>query len=98
MTACAGRWCSRTSATASYSSCRQYRENLAAAQLDGSPELVKLRHYSITPGSSRRTRPVSRSALAGAPDARLVFTAHSVPVSMNETSGPTGGLVLAAAA
>src|SRR5256885_8642154 len=36
-----------TSATASYSSCRQYRENLAdaVAGVDGAPELVKLRHY-----------------------------------------------------
>jgi len=83
-----------TSATASYSSCRQYREDLAAAQLDGAPELVKLRHYFDHPGFVEANAAGVRSALAEAPDARLVFTAHSVPASMNETSGPTGGLYL----
>jgi len=83
-----------TSATASYSSCRQYRENLAAAQLDGAPELVKLRHYFDHPGFVEANASGVRSALAETPDARLVCTAHSVPVSMNETSGPTGGLYL----
>jgi ferrochelatase len=29
------------------------------------------------------------------PDARLVFTAHSIPVSMNDTSGPQGALYTA---
>ena len=72
-----------TSATASYSSCRQYRENLAAAQLDGAPELVKLRHYFDHPGFVEANASGVRSALAETPDARLVFTAHSVPVSMN---------------
>jgi ferrochelatase len=84
-----------TSATASYSSCRQYRENLAAAQLDGSPEFVKLRHYFDHPGFIAANSDGVRSALADAPDARLVFTAHSIPAAMNDTSGPTGGLYLA---
>jgi ferrochelatase len=84
-----------TSATASYSSCRQYREDLAAAQLDGAPELVKLRHYFDHPGFVEANASGVRSALAEMPEARLVFTAHSVPVAMNETSGPTGRLYLA---
>lgn len=86
-----------TSATSSYSSCRQYRENLAAAQasVDGAPELVKLRHYFDHPGFIAANAAGVRAALAELPDARLVFTAHSIPVSMNETSGPAGGLYLA---
>jgi ferrochelatase len=84
-----------TSATASYSSCRQYRENLAAAQTDGAPGLFKLRHYFDHPGFIAANADGVRSALAQAPGARLVFTAHSIPVTMNETSGPTGGLYLA---
>ena len=84
-----------TSATGSYSSCRQYRENLASAQVDGAPELMKLRHYFDHPGFIAASADGVRAALAEAPDARLVFTAHSVPVAMNESSGPTGGLYLA---
>ncbi|HEY7047623.1 MAG TPA: ferrochelatase [Jatrophihabitantaceae bacterium] len=86
-----------TSATSSYSSCRQYRENLAAARAsaEGAPELVKLRHYFDHPGFITANADGVRAALAELPDARLVFTAHSIPVSMNETSGPTGGLYLA---
>lgn len=84
-----------TSATASYSSCRQYRENLADAQADGAPEFVKLRHYFDHPGFIAANASGVRAALAERPDARFVFTAHSIPVSMNETSGPTGGLYLA---
>jgi protoporphyrin/coproporphyrin ferrochelatase len=84
-----------TSATASYSSCRQYREDLAAAQTGGAPEFVKLRHYFDHPGFIAANVAGVRDALAGLPDARLVFTAHSIPMSMNETSGPTGGLYLA---
>ena len=86
-----------TSATASYSSCRQYRENLAdaVAGVDGAPELVKLRHYFDHPGFIAANASGVRDALAELPDARLVFTAHSIPVAMNEASGPTGGLYLA---
>jgi ferrochelatase len=82
-----------TSATASYSSCRQYRENLAAA--GSPPELVKLRHYFDHPGFIAANADGVRGALAAGPQARLVFTAHSIPVRMDETSGPTGGLYLA---
>jgi ferrochelatase len=84
-----------TSATASYSSCRQYREDLAAAQLDGAPELMKLRHYFDHPGFVEANAEAVRAELAEVPDARLVFTAHSIPVSMNDSAGPSGGLYLA---
>jgi ferrochelatase len=91
-----------TSATGSYSGCRQYREDLQRA-LDGLDEqpprlsFTKLRHYFDHPGFVAANAAAVRAALAQLPDehrdgARLVFTAHSVPVSMNETSGPSGGL------
>ena len=85
-----------TSATTSYSGCRQYREDLARAREtvgDGAPELVKLRHYFDHPGFVAAAADGVRAALAGLPaehrdGARLVFTAHSIPVVMNDKSGP----------
>lgn len=85
-----------TSATASYSSCRQYREDLAQARRvagDGAPELVKLRHFFDHPGFVAANVDGVRAALESLPadrrdGARLVFTAHSIPVSMNDSSGP----------
>ena len=85
-----------TSATGGYSGCRQYRENLEAAQDGGAPEFVKLRHYFDHPGFIEANADAVRAALRTFDsDARLVFTAHSIPVSMNEKAGPTGGLYLA---
>ncbi len=85
-----------TSATSSYSSCRQYREDLAQAQRVsgvGAPELVKLRHFFDHPGFIAANADGVRSALDLLPaqerdSARLVFTAHSIPQSMNDMSGP----------
>ncbi len=89
-----------TSATGGYSGCRQYRENLADAR--GSvgptaPELVKLRHFFNHPGFIAANADRLRAALAELPgdvraDARLVFTAHSIPTSMDAVAGPDGGL------
>jgi ferrochelatase len=92
-----------TSATGGYSACRQYRENLAQAAAvsgAGAPELVKLRHFFDHPGFVAANLDGARAALAELPEpvrdqARLVFTAHSIPVAMNSTSGPEafgGGL------
>jgi ferrochelatase len=84
-----------TSATGGYSGCRQYRENLRDARTDGSPELVKLRHFFNHPGFIEANADRVREALETTDqDARLVFTAHSIPVSMNESAGPTGNLYL----
>jgi ferrochelatase len=85
-----------TSATASYSACRQYREDLAQARAvsgAGAPELVKLRHFFDHPGFVAANLAGVQAALESLPesersDARLVFTAHSIPVSMNDSSGP----------
>jgi ferrochelatase len=92
-----------TSATGSYSGCRQYREDLAATtdELAGTaPRFSKLRHYFDHPGFITANADALRSAIAELPvehrdTARLVFTAHSVPVSMNDSAGPSGGLYLA---
>lgn len=93
-----------TSATASYSACRQYREDLAQARRvagEGAPELVKLRHYFDHPGfvaanADGLRRAIDRLPPAVRDSARLVFTAHSIPVSMNETSGPDSNGLYAA--
>jgi ferrochelatase len=89
-----------TSATSSYSGCRQYREDLAraTAELGGTaPTFTKLRHYFDHPGFVTANADGLRATLADFDPAvrdevRLVFTAHSIPVSMNESSGPSGGL------
>jgi ferrochelatase len=91
--------CLVTSAYASYSGCRQYRENLADAvasvESDGlgpAPQLDKLRHYFDHPGFvAPMVDAVLRSvAELGVAQPRLVFTTHSVPVANAESSGPNG--------
>lgn len=85
-----------TSATSSFSGCRQYRNDMRQARSVagvGAPELVKLRHYFDHPGFVAANVEHVRAALGSLPasvrdDARLVFTAHSVPVAMNDASGP----------
>ena len=89
-----------TSAYGSYSSCRQYLDDIEAARATvgpGAPEIDKIRHFFNHPGF---IGPFTESTLAAigslppgvARDALLVFTAHSVPVSMAAASGPGGGL------
>ncbi|MEU8318188.1 ferrochelatase [Nonomuraea sp. NPDC048881] len=83
-----------TSAFAGYSSCRQYYEDIARISVEGGPELIKMRHFGDHPGFVAAMADHTRQALErlGRQDARLVFTAHSIPVSMAETAGPSGGL------
>ncbi len=74
-----------TSAFSSYSGCRQYREDLtrAAAEVgDRAPELDKLRLYYNHPGFVDAV--VDRIGEVHRPGARLVFTAHSIPLSMSQ--------------
>jgi ferrochelatase len=64
---------------------------------EGAPELVKLRHFFDHPGFIAANLAGVRAALDSLPEterdrARLVFTAHSIPASMNASSGPGGGL------
>ncbi|WP_431896326.1 ferrochelatase [Nonomuraea sp. bgisy101] len=83
-----------TSAFAGYSSCRQYYEDIARISVEGGPALVKMRHFGEHPGFVAAMADHARQALdrLGRDDARLVFTAHSIPVSMAQTAGPSGGL------
>ncbi|MGC4112551.1 MAG: ferrochelatase [Nocardioides sp.] len=93
--------CFVTSAYSSYSSCRQYRENLADAvsEVPGAPRLDRLRSYYNHPGFLEPVVDAVVDALADAAgnrsDARLVFVTHSIPTSMNDGSGPQGGAYLA---
>ncbi len=97
--------CFVTSAYSSYSGCRQYRENLAAAAArvstqDTGPEFVKLRTYFDHPGFIEPFIDAAVTALEGLPqsmqrEAPLVFTTHSIPLSQAETSGPVGGAYVA---
>ena len=87
-----------TSAFSSYSGCRQYREDIARALeevnagAEGSPLIVhKLRTFSNHPLFIETMVDRTREALAQVPEDRrpqtpLVFTAHSVPVVMAQTS------------
>ncbi|MER6484627.1 ferrochelatase [Streptomyces virginiae] len=95
-----------TSAYASYSGCRQYRENLAdalatlAAEGVEPPRVDKLRHYFNHPGFVDPMIEGVVAALAELPEAvregaHLAFTTHSIPTAAADTSGPvedhTGG-------
>jgi ferrochelatase len=79
-----------TSSFSSYSGCRQYRENVAAAQQavgEGAPQVDKLRAFFNHPGFIEPVIDRVREALEKIPadrrsSARLVFTAHSIPTSM----------------
>ncbi len=78
-----------TSAFPSYSGCRQYREDVWRALVPGGPLVTKVRHYYAEEGF---LAPMRRNVAAvGLPDARLVFTAHSIPQVSAATSGPDGG-------
>ncbi|HEY0487108.1 MAG TPA: ferrochelatase [Mycobacteriales bacterium] len=89
-----------TSAYSSYSGCRQYLEDLDRARAEvgeGAPEVDKLRHYFNHPGFVEPHADAVRAALSSLPGprragARLVFTAHSIPVAMDDASGPEGSL------
>jgi ferrochelatase len=90
--------CFVTSAYSSYSSCRQYRENLfdAVEGLENAPRLDKLRHYFNHPGFAESIVDATLAALADLPEdaresAHLAFVTHSIPETMNEGSGPDGG-------
>jgi protoporphyrin/coproporphyrin ferrochelatase len=76
-----------TSAYSSYSSCRQYRENIAAAQTEvgaAAPQVDKLRVFFNHPGFIEPMIENTRAALEKIPtdrrnNAELIFTAHSIP-------------------
>jgi ferrochelatase len=81
-----------TSAWSGYSSCTQYVEDIARARLAAgaeAPELVKLRPYFDHPLFVEMfTGAIAAAARTVPADARLVFTAHSVPVAADRRCGP----------
>ena len=83
-----------TSAYSSYSGCRQYLEDIARAREavgPAAPEILKLRVFYNHPGFIEPMADRVRAALDRFPPDRragaaLVFTAHSIPADMAETS------------
>jgi ferrochelatase len=103
-----------TSAWGGYSGCSQYQEDIARARAavgDGAPHLQKLRQYFDHPLLIQMFVDAIADAAAELPepvrdDARLVFTAHSIPLRAVDRCGPglyprqvryTSALVAAAA-
>ncbi|MFO1091875.1 MAG: ferrochelatase [Planctomycetaceae bacterium] len=82
------------SAYSSYSGCRQYRENVAAARESvgpQAPEIDKLRAFYNHPDFIAANADRLRDALLQLPEAnrstaQIAFTAHSIPSSMAATS------------
>jgi ferrochelatase len=76
-----------TSIFSSYSGCRQYLEDIerARAEVDGAPEIQKLRPFYNHPLFIEAQADRVREVLA-ARRASIIFTAHSIPISMAETS------------
>ncbi|MEM7454563.1 MAG: ferrochelatase [Planctomycetota bacterium] len=83
-----------TSIYSCYSGCRQYRENIMAAQEEvgeGAPEVHKLRmsfnHPNYVEASASRVKDaVEQIDEAAREDTLVLFTAHSIPMSMAENS------------
>jgi protoporphyrin/coproporphyrin ferrochelatase len=79
-----------TSAYSSYSSCRQYREDIARAQDvigEGAPAIDKIRAFHNHPGFVEAVVDLAQRGLAQLPverrkSAHLVYTAHSIPTVM----------------
>jgi protoporphyrin/coproporphyrin ferrochelatase len=83
-----------TSAYSSYSGCRQYREDIARAQATvgpGAPEVDKLRAFFNHPAFVEAIVERVRDARLAVPEqaqenVQIVYTAHSIPLSMANTS------------
>jgi ferrochelatase len=66
------------------------------AEVDGAPQLLKLRHYFDHPGFVTANADALRAAWEQLPadargGARVAFVTHSIPTAMQQTSGPDGG-------
>jgi ferrochelatase len=94
-----------TSAYSSYSSCRQYRQNIADAQAEvgaAVPRVDKLRAFYNHPLFIEANVDHIRAALNHLDNPQLVFTAHSIPEAMAATCEyaaqlrETGSLIAAA--
>ena len=81
-----------TSGYSSYSSCRQYLGDIEAARRavgPDAPAVDKIRQYFNHPGYVGAFAAAAAQVLPPG-DFELIFTAHSIPVSMAEASGPAG--------
>jgi ferrochelatase len=80
-----------TSAYGGYSACRQYDEDIARARAavgDAAPALTKLRHFFDHPLFVSSFADAVVAAAEPFAEYRLVFTAHSVPLSADAAAGP----------
>ncbi|MBO0810871.1 MAG: ferrochelatase [Microlunatus sp.] len=82
-----------TSAYPSYSSCRQYRENLYDASQGTALQIDRIRQYADHPGYVAASVDAVRAGLDQLRDAghdhsaaRLVFVTHSIPTAMSQAS------------
>jgi protoporphyrin/coproporphyrin ferrochelatase len=78
-----------TSSFSSYSGCRQYLQDIERARAEigpGAPEVDKLRSFYNHPLFIETVAERVSKALAQFPAAEVLFTAHSVPLSMADTS------------
>lgn len=77
-----------TSAYSSYSSCREYVDDLEAARRatgPGAPEVVKVRPYFDHPGFiAPFVESVVAALAASGPETPVLMTAHSIPIAMAE--------------
>ena len=82
-----------TSAYSSYSGCRQYREDIARAQIEvgpGAPQVDKLRPFFNHPGFIEATVERVRDALdtiatAFRGNVQIIYVAHSIPRAMADS-------------
>jgi ferrochelatase len=78
-----------TSAYSSYSACRQYLDDIVRARAavgPGAPEVDKLRAFYDHPGFIGPMIERVQAAFDQVPGAALLFTAHSIPLAMAQTS------------
>ncbi len=89
-----------TSGYSSFSSCRQYLDDIERARAQvgpAAPRIDKLRPFFNHPGFIEPLADAVRSAAGSLPTSvmnggfDLVFTAHSIPEAMAAASGPAGG-------
>jgi ferrochelatase len=89
-----------TSAFGSYSGCRQYLEDIdrACASVEGAPRIDKIRPFADHPAFIEAMTDRVRAAMAQLPQGLLIFTAHSVPMAMVQSSPYVAQLEAACAA